>query len=199
MTNSPYWPTGCESWPITGFPWFRLGTRVVEPTDYLTELRLVVEEMEPALIVIDPLAHFFACDENSNTEMAAAMNHLKRLTDSGGVLLLNHHTSKARAYEADSAAGRGASAIRDGLRAVFFPDPRTMTPFSKRKGVVCLSHTKSNYAARMSCPIFLKRHQTGGARGNRCRFRKSKGAVRKAKECSRSTGERNRGKRGEPV
>jgi archaellum biogenesis ATPase FlaH len=50
------------------------------PTPFYQWLKSEIRRIQPRLIVIDPRSHFFAGDENSNVEVGAFMNLMKKLT-----------------------------------------------------------------------------------------------------------------------
>jgi RecA-family ATPase len=141
----------------------------VKPTNQFRWLERTVSDLQPGLIVIDPLSHFFGGDENSNIEMAAFLNTLKGLTDlveGGAALWINHHVSKQRENDSSSAAGRGASAFRDAIRSGFAltpPTPEDVKTFGivTPSNFVKLTHVKSNWTAQVDAPIFLKRGHAG--------------------------------------
>jgi hypothetical protein len=131
-----------------------------------------IRTLRPHLVIIDPLSSFIAADENSNTQMRQVIGLFRDLCSlfaGGPTVWLNHHTSKERETDIASAAGRGASAIRDAMRSCF-----SMVPLSERDvtrlGVMAphlyvkLGHTKANHTAMMGDPIFLER-QTGDCGG----------------------------------
>lgn len=149
------------------FPLNRVENGVVIPTKGYRWLEREVKRTQPDLIVLDPRSHFFAGDENSNADVAAFMNLLKTLTtipENGCSIWVNHHVSKAKESEASSASGRGASAARDAMRALWSLTPltkaeRDLAGIELASGFVKLECTKSNWNPLGNGPIYLKRLQ----------------------------------------
>lgn len=142
-------------------------TRNVSPTARYNEIRGIVREWKPDLIVIDPLSHFYGGDENDNVVMATFVNHLKALVDDiRTTIWVNHHVAKSREEERTSGAGRGASSLRDTLRSMFSLAPLTEAEV-KEFGItdqslyVSLCHTKTNWTRRTGHAIYLKRDVSG--------------------------------------
>lgn len=141
--------------------------KVVTPTELYRWLQREVKRVQPDLIILDPRSHYFAGDENSNTDVAAYMNLLKALTsipERACSVWISHHVSKAHEADASSASGRGASAARDAIRALW-----SLTPLLKSEceaagieltsGFVKLECTKANWTPLGNGPIYLKRLQ----------------------------------------
>src|SRR5690606_10613297 len=88
--------------------WLPEAVNIAEPAS-VWGLIEVVEELQPALIVIDTLARsIVGADENSAKDMGEVIKHLDQLRRaSGATVLVVHHSGK------DASAGaRGCSALR---------------------------------------------------------------------------------------
>lgn len=78
-----------------------------------------VRQLRPSLVVIDPLASYFAGDENSADSVKAFLNSLRFITDAGAALILIHHDRKPGADGASDI--RGSSVFKgwvDSMHAV---------------------------------------------------------------------------------
>jgi len=140
-----------------------VGNNVLRTARY-KEIAAIVSDVQPSLIVIDPFAHFFAGDENSNTEVSSYMNYLRDLTklSKDCSLWVNHHVGKSNEKSMETNAARGATAIRDSIRASFNLAP--LTPEEcKEFGIdtphlfVKLAMSKANYTERADTTIFFRR------------------------------------------
>lgn len=79
------------------------------------------------VLVLDPLVHLHAVNENSNVGIAAVVAQLRAIADEGRVALhVVHHVRKGVGGEVGVEDGRGAGALKDACRAV-----RLMTPMSR--------------------------------------------------------------------
>ena len=135
---------------------------IVAPTVYYRELATEVADFNPDILVLDPLAHFVAVDENSNPDMSVTLSLLKELLPPDAVLWINHHTSKAMETTPTSAAARGASAIRDSVRAAF-----SLVPVSAETVKQCaiqnpelfieMHHTKANWNPKLADGVVFQR------------------------------------------
>jgi len=145
------------------FPLVKVENGNVIPTEHYTELRSIVREWRPDMIVIDPLSHFYGGDENDNVVMAAFMNLLKALgRDTKTTIWVNHHVSKDRQDDLSPAMGRGASALRDAVRSLFALAPlerKEIEDFgiSDSSLYVRLGHLKSNWTGRTGGVKYFKR------------------------------------------
>lgn len=90
----------------------------VESTPYGRWLRAVVENIRPALIIIDPMVMTHSLDENSNADMAALAGFFGSLATIGnaGVLVVHHAGKDAKA---GLWAARGASSIASSVRSMW--------------------------------------------------------------------------------
>ncbi len=154
-----------------GFPLVELDEKSKSPksTAAYRELQAVIVKDEPDLIVVDPAALFHAVDENSNPHMAAVIDAfagLTRETPSYPALVLLHHTNKVDGDKVTRHAARGASALHDGVRAMF-----QLTELSDENMVdwgladkslyVKLTAIKSNYSPLMAQPFVFMREAGG--------------------------------------
>jgi len=144
------------------FPLVAKENGIVTPTVYYRELQHEIADFDPDILVLDPLAHFVAVDENSNPDMSATLSLLHELVRPDAVVWINHHTSKALETTATSAAARGASAIRDSVRAAF-----ALTPVSTETIKACaiqspelfieMTHTKANWNPKLADGVLFQR------------------------------------------
>jgi RecA-family ATPase len=145
------------------FPLAELVAGQPQPTKYFKGLQAQVREYQPRVLIVDPLSHYTALDENDNTQVAFYMNLLRSLcneVEGGAVVWVNHHVAKMREGENSSSAGRGASAGRDAMRSAFGMAPLTRGECD-RHGVsnpdlfIKFEQTKSNYSA-LSGPVYFQ-------------------------------------------
>jgi len=139
------------------------------PSRHYSWLESELQRVQPGLLILDPLAHYFGgCDENNNVQMAQFMSFMTRLsqcTQQKTAIWINHHVNKQLQDELSSAAGRGASAGRDAQRSLF-----AMAPVPEKEceifGIanpanwVRLAHVKSNWTARTGKTVYLQRDTT---------------------------------------
>jgi len=153
------------------FPLCETLGKTVTRTPRYREVEAIVRDVQPALIVVDPFSHFFAGDENSNTEVSAYMNYLRDLTklSDNCSLWLNHHVPKGKELSLESGAGRGASALRDAIRVAFnlvalTPEELTAYNIDTPHLFVKLAMSKANYTERADTLVYLRRDtgSTGG-------------------------------------
>jgi len=124
------------------------------------------------LLVVDPLSRFAGAD--AEIDNAAATRFVQSLESiaalSGATLLIAHHTNKLsrRGGVLDAVAGRGSSALVDGVRwqaalgveRFEHADPETRSRLGE---VVTWSNPKTNYSRRAD-PVLLRRDlDNGGA------------------------------------
>jgi hypothetical protein len=86
----------------------------IEKPEEFSLLRNYVVENGIKLVVLDPLAHFHGCDENSNSEMRDVAGRFISLTTStGAALVVVHHTRKSSVSSRRGSAreSRGASSV----------------------------------------------------------------------------------------
>jgi RecA-family ATPase len=96
-------------------------------TQHFYDLRKIIEEFRPGLVILDTLSRFLGIDENDNAAMTAACGLLEEIiSDFGCNIVVLHHVSKASGDCADSEfalskalsqmALRGASSISGAVR-----------------------------------------------------------------------------------
>jgi hypothetical protein len=143
------------------------------------ELKQLIEELEPALVILDPLARFAPADSESDpyaaTRLIECLEELAR-TGNKPAVLAAHHTRKQPSQAApnsrlQAADVRGSSALVDGARWVAglesLPLPEQpaglIAPSSidKLAGLVRLSVLKSN-VGHIPEPFTAGRSRTGG-------------------------------------
>lgn len=75
-------------------------------------IEMAVMEVQPKLLVFDPLAECFSGDENSSSEVKPVTSFLNRLArEHACSVLLTHHTTKKSATGGQGNAMRGSSAL----------------------------------------------------------------------------------------
>ncbi len=80
----------------------------IDVDDDYCELQSLIEEVEPAVLVLDPLIRFHSQDENSSTAMNVVFRRFKELIAKYNLsIIIVHHTGKN-----PSLGGRGSSLIR---------------------------------------------------------------------------------------
>jgi hypothetical protein len=146
-------------------------TGAMKRTRFFSEVEAQIKAIQPALVVMDPRAAFFAGEENSNAQVSLfvySVAGLARLVDDGCSVVFAHHTAKG-GHGADLSSGRGASAARDGMRAVLYMEHLSEKEIEEagisNPALFCkVSVTKSNYAERRPAPIYFQRDtgRTGG-------------------------------------
>jgi len=103
------------------------------------ELKAVVDNLKPALVILDSLREFHSADENSSTEMAPIMRRLKALaSESGAAVLAIHHLRKDVSDLAE--AIRGTGHFRAAVDAIL-----GIVPDSRNPGCVLVKHLKTRY------------------------------------------------------
>ncbi len=94
--------------------------RIDDPAS-MARLRATIEEIRPALLVLDPMRELHTRKENDADEMAAVLRPLRQLAhDTGTTIILIHHRNK-HATDA-SLATRGSSAIAGGVDVIITLD-----------------------------------------------------------------------------
>lgn len=94
----------------------------------------IARERKP-LIIVDSFIRFHDADENSATEMAPIMAHLRALANAGATVVLIHHRTKA-----DSSRYRGSSDILGGVDVAF------SVARNKDSGVISVACFKTRYS-----------------------------------------------------
>lgn len=164
----PLLESNVRTWPLVKGPLVQRvqNTYKVVATEMFLWVLDQIAEFQPRLIIFDPLSKYLGVEENSNPQCIQYMNFLElftRVADNGGsTVWINHHTAKEREGSAESASGRGASAIRDSMRTCF-----SMVPLSdkQQKAIgatkaslyVVMRNTKNNYAPDNDDTIYLRR------------------------------------------
>ena len=87
---------------------FRKRIKLDDPNS-LHSLRELIYQLEPSLVILDPLSRLHNREENSSSEMASVLDELNTLAADRAVIVL-HHQNKG--------AGKGASRVR-GTSAIF--------------------------------------------------------------------------------
>ncbi len=120
---------------------FRLDTGLlVDQPDGNALLRADLEELAPALLVIDSFRGCFAGDENNSAEVRVALRNLKHLaTDFGCAVLVLHHTRKlSQVSNAASQMVRGSTDLRGAVDTHLFLRVR-------QPGSLFVEHEKSRW------------------------------------------------------
>jgi RecA-family ATPase len=84
-------------------------------------IRSLAPAVDLRLVIVDPLVRTTTANENDNVAAAAVVTAMERIiAATGATVLLIHHVGKAAAgaRQADHYAGRGASALPDGMRNI---------------------------------------------------------------------------------
>ena len=142
----------------------------VSKTTFFKLIEREIEQTGARLVIFDPKAIFFAGDENDNATTAKWFRNLQELASRlNCTIWLSHHTNKAQSREATSDAGRGASAARDAMRAVFsmtIPDSKEVegSGISEPRRFVKLDLVKANYTPALGDTIWLKFDHYGALR-----------------------------------
>jgi len=134
-------------------------------TEYGHWLRDAVAEIQPVLIVIDPMAMTHSLDENSNADMAALTGYFASLATFGnaGVLVV-HHAGKDG--KAGLGAARGASSIVASVRSMwhlYAPSEAGQSDLSVQLACVKSNHhpTGSTYSFRRAQVILANGDAVG--------------------------------------
>jgi hypothetical protein len=129
----------------------------ISPTQAMNELRLLIAERRPALLIADPLAELHTAEENSNCALRSIVAEFRALAVEFEIaVILVHHTRKGIVIPGDPDAARGASSIigagrivktligmsEDDAKALALPGDR-----KTRSQYVRLDDAKQNYAA----------------------------------------------------
>ncbi len=121
--------------------------------------------MKPDLVVIDPLSRFHGLDENDNVGMTSVVKTFEAIAKRHGcAVLFAHHTSKAVSQSGNIAGdtGRGASALRDGVRMMLSMGHKTAEQLGvpsegNEQGFIELHHTKANTTSYLGKPFYFKK------------------------------------------
>lgn len=85
------------------------------------DLKQAVADLDPRLIVFDPIAYMFDGDENSNTDWRGPLNALRSLLgDDGPAILIVHHAGKGSVGKSErDKLFRGAMTVLDSSRTAW--------------------------------------------------------------------------------
>lgn len=99
----------------------RAGARLTS-REWQEHILEAAREIEPVLIVFDPLAELIDGDENSNSDARPAIRYLRKLTEEIGVavLVLHHAGKKGDGKRKIDRSVRGASAWNAAARGIYF-------------------------------------------------------------------------------
>jgi hypothetical protein len=127
-----------------------------------------LESMDPLdLVVIDPLSRFSGVAENSNEQVTAVVAALEKLAarHKCAILVLHHEPKRAAGTKLSESTGRGASALRDGIRCALSVGPldekiadRLDLRASEYLAIRC---TKNNYGRESDRDFHLRRGEGG--------------------------------------
>lgn len=142
---------------------FERGKAGLGATEEGKRLMKIVEELQPALIIVDPFVMVHGADENSNAEMAAVIGYMAELARAGDAsVLLIHHAGKDQ--KDGLGAARGASSMPAAVRSMW-----SLSYVEKQSeqaaGPIRLSCVKSNHHARGNDRLF-KRMEVGLPNGD---------------------------------
>lgn len=120
------------------------------------------------LLIIDPKSRFDGLNENDNSHATFFVACLEKLvTELGITVLFSHHESKATVKEGEvkASSGRGASALRDGVRWALSLGEMGEKE-AEKYGVeahqfIEAAITKNNYAAKLNHTVYFRRDQDG--------------------------------------
>jgi archaellum biogenesis ATPase FlaH len=102
------------------------------------------------LIIFDSLIRFHSADENSATEMAAAMQDLRALANAGATVILLHHRAKS-----ETSRYRGSSDIAGGV------DLAISVSRDRSAGIIKLDCFKSRFSEEFSMTLRPELHDRG--------------------------------------
>lgn len=134
-------------------------------TETYQRLEKTVETMRGLeVLILDPLSRFYGLSENLNEHATYFVSILEVLAEKYGLtILFTHHTSKEQKGRSDG--GRGASALRDGIRFAINMNVISEDE-AKESGVnqndfVELGTTKSNYSRALPGRSVFERSEGG--------------------------------------
>lgn len=123
----------------------------------MDELRQLIEDHQPDVLIADPLAELHTAEENDNTAVRAIIAEFRSLAAEFNIaIILLHHTRKGAVTAGDPDTARGASAIIGGARVVLTlvtmseEDAEALgiaTSRQSRTRYIRLDDAKQNYAA----------------------------------------------------
>lgn len=146
--------------PVATFKMLEVENGSLLPGKDLTSLQRKLTEIQPRLIILDPLAALLggAVDENDNAAAQAVVGMIREAMPTDAGILVAAHVSKAEREL--SVTARGASAWMDAARTVFAIRCLDKKELSIVKNdnhyYVALELRKSNYAP-MRPPLYLRR------------------------------------------
>jgi AAA domain len=136
---------------------YNLQTGLITPTPGMNNLRALIAERRPALLIADPLAELHTAPENDNTALLTVVAEFRALAvEFDMAIILAHHTRKGTVIPGDPDTARGASAIIGAGRIVLTvvgmseDDAQSLampTDRKTRSNYVRLDDAKQNYAA----------------------------------------------------
>ena len=98
----------------------------------LNDLKGNISEIQPEIVIIDPLKNFFDGEENSADDMRKFMQAIRQVVEEHNVtVVILHHTGKKK-NENDLYTGRGSSVLADDaeITAAFSKDARNKGRFN---------------------------------------------------------------------
>ena len=133
------------------------------------KVEAVVREHRPRLVVIDPVAAAYGCNENDRAAVRRWLSHLNSLArETGAAILLISHPPKHSGSDYS-----GSTDWDNGVRAAWTLDPKPSSQWSywpdddkglKAGAGLALTLTKANYACKGQS-IWLRWTQVEGCRG----------------------------------
>lgn len=120
-------------------------------------------ETDLDVIMFDPFVSIYKCRENDNDMIDAIVKRLMQQTTKchHKSIELLHHTRKTNGHGVTDDDGRGASALRDGVRALRYLNPMTEAEAQRFKvddpsPYFRMNDGKANYSARASAVQWFK-------------------------------------------
>ena len=101
----------------------------------------IAREVKP-LVIFDPFVFGHTADENSTSEMAVVMQHLRHIAATGAAVVIVHHVSKA-----EGSGYRGSSSIRGAC------DLAVVQEQAADSGLLTLSVAKNRFGPRFSMTV----------------------------------------------
>lgn len=144
------------------------------PTAAMDELRRQVEEFQPDVLILDPLAELHTEDENANVALREVVAEFRKLAiEHNLALVLVHHTRKGPADPGNMDAARGASSVVSAARVVLTVSTmdeaaaeRLGIAPDKRRHYFRVDGAKSNYAEVTEAEWFERVSFTVGQSGD---------------------------------
>ncbi len=141
------------------------GTGYVVNSPAFDQLRAIIEETRPDVIMLDPLVELHNVEENDNTGLRSVMAAFRALAgEYQCAVLIAHHTRKGGLSPGDPEGVRGAGAIVGAVRSAFTLFPMTEEEADKlgidpkrRRWYFRLDDAKQNYAPIEDAEWFERR------------------------------------------